>query len=206
MDTRQTEKITQKYEEQPKEQKQKFEQELQARLQDTKETIDEALDYDAIMKEMEADYKSKDNHHSQSLDVLIRTSKFFYGAVAIFYVGGLLAIDSYDSYGIIPFITVVTLALVPLYLRVRSADRDKARALALREDARSKRALTILTTYYERSEGESNQALLRLFDHHTHSGTAALILGTSKEQPANVVQAVAKTLDRRSEDKKGGNK
>ena len=159
------EKIKQKYEEQLKKQQQEFETRLDTDLSD----MNTALGYDTTLKEMKEDYKSKSNWYLCSIAVLAVAAISFYGYAI--YLGFEMFEKSDNPYGVFPFLTAATLTFFPLYLWVRSADRDKARALALREDIRSKRALTILVKYYRHSEGDGNQALFRLFDHHTHNGT-----------------------------------
>ena len=180
-----------------KEQQRKFDEELKAKVAEGEKTIDEALDLDATMAEMEDAYKEASGSYRSAVLRLTAASVALYGLVAC---QGLAMLWAGRSiYGIIPLITLATLILVPLYLWVHSVGKDKDRALALREDIRSKQALVLLVKYYNR-EG-NNEALLRLFDHHAHSSTPALILGGSKEQPAGVVRAVTNVFDRDKGDK-----
>ena len=196
------EEITGRYQAQLEEQQRKFDEELKAKLAaGEKIIIDEELGYATDFAEIKAEYKSKESRHAWSVGLLIVAAVGFYGFVV--YKGlAMLGDGNGDIYGIIPFITLATLALIPFYLLVHSLGRDKARALALREDIRSKRALALLAKYY--NEEGNNEALLRLFDHHTHSGTPSLILGApGREQPASVVRTVANVFDRDKSDGKG---
>ena len=180
-----------KSEEERKELRRKFEEELKA----TRGDIDERLDYDATLKEMSAAYKDAGKRHDRAMRILRWASSVAYSAVVAFAVWNVVCKKGFmDSlYEVIPFITLATLVLVPFYLWVHSMGRDKARALALREDIRDKRALSTLVQFY--SNKGDNPALLRLFDHHTHSNTPSLILGAHKEQPVSIVRNVTKKVD-----------
>ncbi len=183
-------KITQKYEEQLKEQQQKFEGESQDKPSAAEKAIGETSDYDAIMEEMEEDHKSKAKYHRYSIICLIIASIILYGVATWV---GIAMMKDQGSHSILPFIVVATLVLVPFYLWAHSADKDKTNALALREDIRSKRAVT---KHYERSGGKSDPALYPFL---APSGIPeALIQSTFKEPPGNFSRPItwAKTFGR----------
>ncbi len=172
-------KIEKQYKEQLAKQQQQFDTELQSKVEAAGEGILEGLNYDEVLTEFEQAFKTKETVHKEKQTTLFKLALWVYlGLGVIFIIICLITQSLPPLLSLLPWITTATLMLVPVYLAERRAARDKDQALALRENIRTIRALTILVQHYSK---EDKTALSKLFDYHIQSGVPTLILG--KDSP-----------------------
>ena len=170
--------ITLKYQEQIEKQRQDFDKEfkiLHKQYQKEFEDIVETLDYEKIIKEYDDDLKTK-NKYLRNLFVSL-------GAIAIVAYGGVFYIvypikAGVSSFIVFPYVILATLVLSPLVWWIRIVVRDKYKIWALREDARSKRVLTMITRF---AKGDYKEVILKLLEYHGTNSSANLVLDGQRE-------------------------